>query len=252
MEVLLGSVESYAGGSIRRPGLNIDGVCTCPKCKVFPNLYEREEDGEKVYYAKCPQCNEACDDADYSIEDALDSWVSIAEDLARSLVVDVEDGIDCDLFDGYNVAIDFEYTSASGLKGKWVYTIQFEWMGEVISDPDEYSSPEEIKKFYEEYSLWLRKYFETSDGSLNVRENVMEWLRNLFKQKKAPIVVADQAKDKAPEAPAIPPGHVVAPIEWVRRPGEKEKLDQVKAFLAANRNDPTSGQMVRYLEAMLK
>ena len=178
MDVLLGRIESYRENGRYSYG-EIEGLCTCPKCRSWPNLYEMEDSGERMYYVQCPTCKDNYSE-DSSIEDALDSWVSTADDLAQKMCEDAEMDVESELTPG-NTEIQFRYDPEPLPYGRWTFTVQFEDMGTIWEDDTEYSTLEELKSFHENFNKWCLTYF---GGTNTVQENAMKWLLNLFKANK--------------------------------------------------------------------
>ena len=207
-----------------------------------------EDSGERMYYVQCPTCKDNYSE-DSSIEDALDSWVSTADDLAQKMCEDAEMDVESELTPG-NTEIQFRYDPEPLPYGRWTFTVQFEDMGTIWEDDTEYSTLEELKSFHENFNKWCLTYF---GGTNTVQENAMKWLLNLFKANKTPATAASAAPAQAPAtAPQVPAGHLVVPQDWVRKPGEQEKLRRLREALDAAEKTPELANFAKYLKGIVQ
>lgn len=71
----------------------------------------------------------------------------------------------------------------------------------------------------------------------------MKWLLNLFKENKTP---SGATKDTS-----VPAGHVVVPIDWVRKPGEQARLRSLRSTLESAEKTQELATFAKYLKGIL-
>lgn len=187
------------------------------------------------------------DGLEASIEDALSAWMSTAEDEVMSMCDDAQDGLVFELRDGYNTQVLYEFEE------KWTFTVEFESYGDTYVDDTVYNSPREIIEFYEGFNKWLLFYY---GGAEDTMDSMITWLKELFKSGKAPTnsISASCMATVTEPAPAaeVPAGHLVVPVDWVRGPGEKEKMRKLQVALKAAEGDANLSEFAKFLGNILK